>query len=141
MHLRKYMMILQMIIFIITGGVIMISSKGILERYKKYNGQEGNSPTSEMSTESYPTTGSTLPDMEDINRDNTLSETESYYQYKVSMRKEDIRVGTNFIVDEIEYEATMATGKSKVKWYQFKIPITDYQRIVGPIRILNQYDL
>ena len=59
---------------------------GILDRYKKYNGQEGNSPTSEMSTESYPTSGSTLPDMEDINRDNTLSETESYYQYKVSMR-------------------------------------------------------
>ena len=53
--------------------------KSILERYKKYNGQDGNSPTSEMSDESYPTSGSTLPDMEDINRDNTLSETESYY--------------------------------------------------------------
>ena len=45
---------------------------GILERYKKYNGPEGNSPTSEMSQESYPTSGTTLPDMEDINRDNTL---------------------------------------------------------------------
>jgi len=108
---------------------------GILDRYKKYNGQEGNSPTSEMSVESYPTSGSTLPDMEDINRDNTLSETESYYQYKVSMRPGDIKVGSNYIVDEIEYEATMANGtKSKVKWYQFKIPITDYQKIVGPIR-------
>jgi cell surface protein SprA len=45
---------------------------GILDRYKNYNGEEGNSPTSEMSKESYPTSGSTLPDMEDINRDNTL---------------------------------------------------------------------
>jgi len=108
---------------------------GILERYKKYNGQEGNSPTSEMSTESYPTSGSTLPDMEDINRDNTLNETESYYQYKVSMRPEDIKVGSNYVVDEIEYEATFANGtKSKVKWYQFKIPITDYQKVVGPIK-------
>ncbi len=107
---------------------------GILERYKRYNGHEGNSPTSEMSSESYPTTGSTLPDMEDINRDNTLSETESYYQYRVSMRPGDINVGSNFIVDEIEYEATMANGtKSKVKWYQFKIPITDYHKIVGSI--------
>ncbi len=106
---------------------------GILDRYKKYNGQDGNSPTSEMSDESYPTTGSTLPDMEDINRDNTLSETESYYQYRISMRKEDFRIGSNYIVDEIEY--TMTTGdKSKVKWYQFKIPITDYQRVVGPIK-------
>ena len=108
---------------------------GILDRYKKYNGHEGNSPTSEMSTESYPTSGSTLPDMEDINRDNTLSETESYYQYKVSMRPGDIKVGSNYIVDEIEYEATLANGKkSKVKWYQFKIPITEYQKVVGPIR-------
>ncbi|MCX6256148.1 MAG: cell surface protein SprA [Bacteroidia bacterium] len=108
---------------------------GILDRYKKYNGEEGNSPTSEMSKESYPTSGSTLPDMEDINRDNTLSETESYYQYKVSIRPGDIKVGSNFVVDEIEYEATLANGtKSKVKWYQFKVPITDYQKVVGPIK-------
>jgi cell surface protein SprA len=108
---------------------------GILDRYKKYNGEEGNSPTSEMSKESYPTSGSTLPDMEDINRDNTLSETESYYQYKVSIRPGDIKVGSNFVVDEIEYEATLANGtKSKVKWYQFKIPITDYQKVIGPIK-------
>jgi cell surface protein SprA len=111
-----------------------VEKLGILDRYKKYNGQDGNSPTSEMSPESYPTSGTTLPDMEDINRDNTLSETEAYYQYRVSMRPEDMVVGRNFIVDEIEYDATMANGeKSKVKWYQFKIPITDYQKVVGTI--------
>jgi cell surface protein SprA len=108
---------------------------GILERYKRYNGQDGNSPTAEGSPEDYPTSGTTLPDMEDINRDNTLSETESYYQYKVSLRPGDIEVGKNFVVDEQEYEATFANGvKSKVKWYQFKIPITEYQKAVGPIR-------
>jgi cell surface protein SprA len=107
---------------------------GILDRYKKYNGLEGNSPTSTMSKESYPTTGSTLPDMEDINRDNTLSETESYYQYKVSMRPADLQVGKNYIVDEISYNATFANGnKSTVKWYQFKIPVTEYQKAVGMI--------
>ena len=73
--------------------------------------------------------------MEDINRDNTLNETESYYQYKVSMRPGDIKVGSNYVTDEIEYEATFANGKkSKVKWYQFKVPITDYQKVVGPIK-------
>lgn len=107
---------------------------GILQRYKKYNGPEGNSPTAEMSSESYPTSGTTLPDMEDINRDNTLSETENYYQYRVSMRPGDLQVGRNFVVDEIEYEATMANGtKSKVRWYQLKIPVTEYQRVVGNI--------
>ena len=117
------------------GGDYDAAQLDILERYKKYNGQEGNSPTSEMSQESYPTSGSTLPDMEDINRDNTLSETESYYQYKISLRPGDIRVGTNYVVDEIEYEATFPnTKKSKVKWYQFKIPVTDYQKVVGSIK-------
>ncbi len=69
---------------------------GILERYKKYNGLEGNSPSFEQTKESYPTTGSTLPDVEDINRDNTLSESESYYSYHVSLRKEDLEVGRNY---------------------------------------------
>ncbi|MCK7537212.1 MAG: hypothetical protein MZV63_42730 [Marinilabiliales bacterium] len=44
-------------------------------------------------------------------------------------------VGRNFIVDEVEYTATFANGeKSPVKWYQFKIPVTDYERVVGSIR-------
>ena len=114
---------------------MMLSNLVFSTGIKNITGQEGNSPTSEMSKESYPTSGSTLPDMEDINRDNTLSETESYYQYKVSIRPGDIKVGSNYVVDEIEYEATFANGtKSKVKWYQFKIPITDYQKVVGPIK-------
>ncbi len=117
------------------GGDYDAQQLPILDRYKKYNGQEGNSPTSEMSGEPYPTSGSTLPDMEDINRDNTLSETESYYQYKLSMRPADLQVGRNYVVDEIEAEATLANGtKSRVKWYQFKIPVTEYERVVGPIR-------
>ncbi len=108
---------------------------GILERYKQYNGMDGNSPTSEMSSEPYPTSGSTMPDMEDINRDNTVNETENYYQYRVSLRPEDMEVGENYIVDEIEYTATFANGEqSTVKWYQFKIPITDYSRTVGNIQ-------
>jgi len=108
---------------------------GILDRYKKYNGEEGNSPTSEMSKESYPTAGSTLPDMEDINRDNTLSETESYYQYKISIRPGDIKVGSNYVVDEVDPPPVTFPNskKSSVKWYQFQIPITDYQKIIGPI--------
>jgi cell surface protein SprA len=67
----------------------------ILARYKQYNGPEGNSPTTEMSPESYPTSATTLPDIEDINDDNTLNEYERYFQYKVSIKKEDMVVGQN----------------------------------------------
>jgi len=116
------------------GSEYDLNQVGILDRYKRYNGQDGNSPTSEMSTESYPTSGSTLPDMEDINRDNTLSETESYYQYRVNLRPGNMEIGSNYIVDVIEPTVKLANGtESKVKWYQFKIPVTDYQRRVGMI--------
>ena len=58
----------------------------ILERYKDFNNTEGNSVTSpENSPESYPTAASTQPDSEDLNRDYTLSETESYFQYKLRL--------------------------------------------------------
>ncbi|MCD6200441.1 MAG: cell surface protein SprA [Bacteroidales bacterium] len=108
---------------------------GILERYKAYNGLEGNSPTAEMSKEPYPTTGSTLPDVEDINRDNTLSETERYYQYHVSLRPSDLKVGNNFITDKVTSTVTLANGdESSVNWYQFKIPIREYNRVVGDMQ-------
>ncbi|HYW94041.1 MAG TPA: cell surface protein SprA, partial [Bacteroidales bacterium] len=108
---------------------------GILERYKNYNGLEGNSPSFEQTKESYPTSGSTLPDVEDINRDNTLSESESYYSYHVSLRKQDLEVGRNFIVDKVIDDAEFKNGtKSSVTWYQFRVPITDFDRRVGGIQ-------
>ena len=55
----------------------------ILERYKNFNNADGNSATIEQSIESYSTSASSLPNTEDINRDNTLGESESYFQYKV----------------------------------------------------------
>lgn len=107
---------------------------GILDRYKNFNGTEGNSHTSEMSGESYSTTGTSLPDGEDINQDNTMNETETYFQYKVSLRPEDMVVGKNYIVDTISYRATFANGqKSRVRWYEFDIPLSDYEKAIGTI--------
>ena len=41
-----------------------------------------------------------VPDVEDINQDNTLNEYERYFQYKVSIRPEDLVVGKNYITDK-----------------------------------------
>lgn len=101
---------------------------GILKRYKYYNGADGNSTVSGY-------TNSGLPTVEDINNDNTLSETESYYQYHVSLRPEDLKeVGRNFIVDIVPNTVTFPNGvESTVNWYQFRIPLDDYESIVGGI--------
>ncbi|MFA9370916.1 MAG: cell surface protein SprA [Labilibaculum antarcticum] len=106
----------------------------ILERYKKYNGPEGNSPTSELSGSSYPTSATTLPDVEDINHDNTLSETEAYYQYKVHLAPTEMQVGQNFIVDKVTSNVDLANGTDGiVDWYQFKIPVDEFEDIYGNI--------
>ena len=108
----------------------------ILERYKRYNGTEGNSPTDEQNPESYTTAATTLPDVEDINQDNTLSETERYFQYKVELDPNTMEVGQNYITDILEVEGIqLLNGQSgKVKWYQFKIPVRDPSKIVGGIQ-------
>lgn len=107
---------------------------GILERYKNYNGPEGNSPTSDMSPESYPTTASTSPDVEDINGDNTLNENERYYQYKISLRHEDMVIGKNGIADIKEREVKLKNDSvTKVTWYQFKIPVKNPDGVFGSI--------
>ncbi len=108
---------------------------GILERYKNFNGPDGNSPTTEMSPESYPTAASSIPDMEDINNDNTLNENERYYQYRVNIRKQDMQLGNNYITDIKESRVQLKNGQiGEVKWYQFKIPVRDPDQVFGNIR-------
>lgn len=100
--------------------------KSILDRYKKYNGLEGNSPTGDEALSSY----TQLPDLEDINNDFTLSETESYYQYKVSMRPQDLdQVGENYITSIIEN----AGPNSDTRWIQFKVPVRTFDKKIGSI--------
>ena len=108
----------------------------ILDRYKYYNGVEGNSADASTTGETFATSASSLPDVEDINQDNTLNEYEKYFQYKISFhRGSDMEIGQNFIVDKREFEAELANGKKdKVTWYQYKIPIKSYQKRVGNIR-------
>lgn len=105
----------------------------VLERYKKYNGLEGNSPSTEDSGEQYSTSSSARPDVEDINGDNTLSEAESYFEYNVPLNPTDMEIGKNYITDMIEADVTFKNDEtSKVKWYQFKIPVRD-GRAIGTI--------
>ncbi|NOR86443.1 MAG: cell surface protein SprA, partial [Bacteroidales bacterium] len=110
--------------------------ESILERYKRYNGPDGNSPVSQYSNESYSTTGTTRPDVEDINRDNTLSESERYFQYRIELHPDDMEVGNGYITDMREGDGrlTKENGDPIVtKWFQFKIPIRRPSKVVGNI--------
>lgn len=105
----------------------------ILTRYKLYNGLQGNSPTPEMSdtmnADGYTTQATNFPDNEDINQDNNLSETESYFQYKVSMRSSDLQIGKNYITNIQEVK----NGSKTERWIQFKVPLAEPQKVINGI--------
>ena len=105
---------------------------GILTRYKKYNNPQGNSPITAANA-SYPTSETTIPESEDINRDNTLNENESYFQYRVDFTP-NMQVGTNNIINIQTTNVTLPNGKIEPEnWYQFKIPIQNYDHNIGGI--------
>ena len=106
----------------------------ILERYKLFNGLEGNSITDEDSPEDYPTQANTLPTTEDINQDQNLGESESYFEYKVSLKPQDMVVGQNFITDRILATANTPEGPKQVYWYQFKVPVRLPDKVVNGIQ-------
>jgi len=106
----------------------------ILDRYKHYNGVEGNSLSPDQSDNPQYQSSRTVPDVEDINQDNTLNEYERYFQYKVSIRPEDLVVGKNYIADKQEsWVTTRDGGQLQVVWYQFKIPLSQPDKVVGGI--------
>lgn len=106
---------------------------GILERYKRYNGVEKNSLSPDQSSNPYYQSARSVPDVEDINQDNTLNEYERYFEYKVSLRPEDLVVGKNYVTDRREKVVTTREGTATTVWYQFKIPLRQPDKIIGSI--------
>lgn len=106
----------------------------VIGRYKYINNPNGNSVTSESSTENYSTAYRTTPDAEDINVDYTLNEYEKYYQYRVRISPESMVVGQNYIVDERIASAKTRDGNThQCRWYLFRIPVRQYDSKEGSI--------
>lgn len=106
----------------------------ILQRYLKYNGTEGNSPSEFSDTNRGSTT---LPDVEDINRDNTMNTINSYYEYNIPIRPLNGKLDTEnnkYVSDVKEIEVTTPdNNRIPVRWVQFKIPISNPDKAIGGI--------
>lgn len=114
------------------GSDLDAQNADILTRYKKFNSTEGNSRTSEQSPEPYSTSATNLPDGEDINRDNTMSDFENYFQYEVDLTPAGMVVGNNYIVDMVSTSVKTKDNTVKnIKWYQFKIPVQNPTSVIG----------
>lgn len=110
----------------------------LLERYSQFNGTQGNSPATPQSAQDI-SANTNIPDSEDLNQDNSLNESESYFQYVIPIRQvagQDKMQFTDYVTDTISNN-----GRT---WYRFRIPLTEGQRIGGitdfrSIRFLRMY--
>ncbi len=106
---------------------------GILGRYKNFNNPQGNSPIA-TATGQFTSAATLYPDNEDLNRDNTLNETEAYYEYEVQLRP-GMDVGlTPYVTDKRRVTVNSADGITRTEdWFLFRVPIKNYSRKVGNI--------
>jgi cell surface protein SprA len=114
------------------------SNDGIVQRYKSFNNPQGNSAISDGNA-TFSSAATLYPDGEDLNRDNTMNQTEQYFQYTVNIKPDapgnGMDIGQNFIVDKKVVPITNlpnGTGRNET-WYQFRIPIGEFNKRVGNI--------
>lgn len=99
----------------------------IVERYKSWNGMENNSPIASGGGQFIPAS-TTLPDNEDLNQDNTISDVEEYFEYQIDLVPRNGSAGDgnldlggqnirDYVVDQI------ASGNGESNWYLFRIPV------------------
>lgn len=103
-------------------------SLGILERYKQYNGPEGNANTD--TPEGFTISSTTYPDKEDLNKDFQTETDENYNEYVVDFTN---GIASPYIIDKIYVPNPAAPNNNAkpVTWYQFKIPIKKPDAVIG----------
>ncbi len=101
----------------------------IVARYKQYMGTENNSPENTSTNQFLTPASTTLPDIEDLNSDNTINDNEAYYEYEIDLQPKNLVVGKGYIVDKV----VVPTPNGSVTWYQFRIPVREPLRKVGSI--------
>ncbi|MEO6819699.1 MAG: cell surface protein SprA [Ginsengibacter sp.] len=118
------------------GADLDSKNAGILERYKRYSNTQGNSPIADNNSQ-FSSAATLYPDQEDMNRDNTLNETEEYFQYSVNLKPPtapEMTIGQNYIVDKKQVTVKLVNGNVRTEtWYQLRIPIDSYNKKVGNI--------
>ncbi|MEM6865509.1 MAG: cell surface protein SprA, partial [Bacteroidota bacterium] len=104
---------------------------GILERYFDFNNPDGNSPVAVTNTNRGSTT---LPDVEDIDRDLTMNTVDSYYEYRIQIRP-NTTIDDQYVTDIREGTSGVLPNGTELnrRWIQYKIPLTDFTEAVGGI--------
>ena len=107
------------------------TGNSVTGRYKKYNNQQNNSPVNILNDDRG---NSTLPDVEDLNRDNTMNTINAYYEYSIDV-KPGVAIGDKYVNDiRTITDIQLPNGTtSTARWIQYKIPISNPEHVIGGI--------
>lgn len=96
----------------------------LLGRFMNANGLENNSPINDGSSALLRSV-KTTPDKEDLNRDQNINFTDSYWQFKLPLSRSTLDDNNPFVVGKVE--------RKGATWYQVRIPIneTSWESIGG----------
>jgi len=104
----------------------------LFDRYYYYNGTEGNSPPPKEGDNNV-RASTNIPDSEDINNDNTMSENESYFEYVVQLDKDPNGSNASGNLNPNNPQITDIVNTPDGTWYRFRLPLDEHTRAVGGI--------
>ena len=109
------------------------NESNILHRYKNFNGPDGNTPV--QNGGGVYSAGSSVPDGEDLNKDFTLNEDESYFQYRIHLQPGMDVSNNKYIINKqvVNLDPSLGYQPLTQTWYQFRVPIRQYDDKVGSI--------
>ena len=111
------------------------SGAGVYERYRQFNNPDGNSRSATQNTgnQNLRQTGTNIPDAEDLNQDNTLNESEAYFEYKIPLRRSLENPG-EIDIEQTPYITDRREAANGRIWYRFRIPLNEPDESIGGIR-------
>lgn len=113
------------------------AGQNLLERYKRYNNSEGNSPIQQNISTVYNVGGATQPEIEDMNDDQALADSEAFFEYRLRLHP-DMDIGESYIVDKYVADAELKNGTTEqATWYYFRVPISQFTNKVGEVTFRN----
>ncbi len=110
----------------------------VLLRYKDFNSPDGNSPILAQGA-TFTNSGTNLPEIEELNQDRALNDSEQYFQYRVPLKpRSEMQVGEGYLVDFIDVGTTDDNDSiQNVRWYYFRVPVQEPTETVGDINFRN----
>lgn len=107
----------------------------IVQRYKNWNGMDGNSPISDGGNQNFIPASTTLPDKEDINNDNTITDQEQYFEYEIDLVPG--RLNANNATDPVNRYIVDQITSAGATWYLYRIPLHDFTNKRGDPTLEN----